>query len=383
MTQWYCPLPFRHVFVDTGGISPCCNTVNNFNIAGNIAQYLESDQLKNLQQKFLDGQKPQECLYCFSQEKIQNKSMRLDALRDYNHEIFSKSKIDFVHYSQSNICNFKCRSCGPQYSHVIDQELKKHPELTVYGGQKTSKVLTVDGKNHDWIVNNLPQIKRLLLTGGEPTVMPEVKRIFQRIQSTPDLDIQVMMTTNCSWTDDFWYELIDSMPNLHVTASVDAVGSAAELIRHGTDWSQVEYNLQWLAKHAYSLDVNTVVSCLNITDMYSLMKFCHQLQIESKLDNGGRQGALGLRHQFSVCYNSPTAGIIYFPDSAKSNIVDNLKKCLNLELDSEQVKLIQGLIRTVQASKYNEQSWQYLKQFHTKLDQIRNENHGVLLGMLQ
>jgi hypothetical protein len=381
MTQWYCPLPFRHAFVDSAGIGPCCNTVGAFNSTDNIPQYLESDKLKNLQQKFLNGEKPQECAYCFGQEQIQNKSMRLDALHDYNNEISPQTKIDFVHYSQSNICNFKCRSCGPQYSHGIAQEFKQHFELEQYQGHQKLKFVSVDSQNHDWIINNLSQIKRLLLTGGEPTFMPEVKRIFQIIKDTPSLNIQVMMTTNCSWTDDFWYQLIDSMPNLHITASVDAVGTAAELIRHGTNWPRVEHNLQWLAKHAHSLDINTVVSCLNITDMYPLMKFCHQLQIDSKLTNGGKQGDLGLRHQFSVCYDSPTMGIKHFPDIIKPRILTNLQKCLDLDLDHEQIRVIQGLIRTVSESKFNEQSWQRMKQYHTKLDQIRNENHVPLLGM--
>ena len=379
MTSWYCPLPFKHVFIDTDGISPCCNTRESFTLALGVDEYLNTPQLKALQNKFLQGQQPSECRYCFRQESIQNKSMRLDASHDYDHQIYKNSQIDFVHFSPSNLCNFKCRSCGPQYSHLIAQEVQTFGLYDNTNMQESmSKYLKVDVQQHHWIIDNLHQIKRLLLTGGEPTVMPEVKKILEYVQASSNLEIQIMITTNCSWSDDFWYELIATMPNLHITASVDAVGSAAELIRNGTQWSQVEKNLHWLAKKAHSLDINTVVGCLSIVDMYPLLKFCSELQQESKIENGGRQGSLGLRHQFSVCFDELN-GITHFPDNIKKIVVQNLNRCLELPLDEEQTRTVTGLIKTVQESEFDAESWQLLQKYHQHLDRIRNENHSSLL----
>jgi hypothetical protein len=70
----YCPLPFKHIFIDTSGISACCNTIGSMNLPLSVDQYLVSPQLKNLQNQFLQGQKPNECRYCFDQELAQNKS---------------------------------------------------------------------------------------------------------------------------------------------------------------------------------------------------------------------------------------------------------------------------------------------------------------------
>ena len=184
-----------------------------------------------------------------------------------------------------------------------------------------------------------------------------------------------MMTTNCSWTDDFWYQMIDTIPNLHITASIDAIGPAAEIIRHGTVWPRVEHNIRWLAKHAWSLDINTVISCLNVNNLYSLLKFCRELQIASMSANGGRQGDLGLRHQFSVSYDTND-----FPPDMKIEILKNLNKCLDLDLDTEQNKVVQGLITTIQNSKFNSARWKKIVQRHTVLDKIRNENHLALFS---
>jgi MoaA/NifB/PqqE/SkfB family radical SAM enzyme len=375
MTDWYCPFPFKHVFVDSSGLSPCCNTISDFGLDVSIDQYVNHPKVLNLQKQFLAGEKPTECKSCLLQENIQSKSMRLDGLEDYKHEIFNGSQIDFVHFSQSNICNFKCRSCGPQYSHGIAQEIKQNPELSKFSSDK--KFVSVNEHNHQWIVDNLSSLKRLLITGGEPTVMPEVKKIFELVHQVQYPELNIMMTTNCSWTDDFWYDCIKSMPNLHITASLDGVGSVAELVRHGTAWKQVEHNIQWLSKHAYSLDINTVISCLNINNLYPLLEFCRKLQIESQAKNGGRQGDLGLRHQFSVATGK--VGIDNFPDHMKSSILEHLHQCLQLDLDHEQYRIVQGLIVTVTNSQFNRHKWDQLVQYHSLLDKIRDENHLALL----
>ena len=193
MTNWYCPLPFKHIFVDSTGLSPCCNTVSEFGLDVDIEQYKSHPKVIKLQSQFLSGDVPEACGFCQKQERVQNKSMRLDALDDYNHEIFETTQFDFIHFSQSNLCNFKCRSCGPQDSHGIAQEYSKYPELII---PVNAKVVAVNQNNHQWIIDNLSSLKRLYLTGGEPTIMPEIRKIIEQVSSQPYPDSNIMITTN-------------------------------------------------------------------------------------------------------------------------------------------------------------------------------------------
>lgn len=364
------------MFIDSTGLSPCCNTVTKFGLSGTVDEYLNHPKLKEFQISFLTGQKPQACSMCWTQELIQNKSMRLDGIRDYNNNIYTESDIDFVHYSQNNICNFKCRSCAAQYSNGIANEMNKHFPQNKKNFK--SKFLSVTKDNSDWVIQNLAKIKRLLITGGEPTVMPDVKKIFENLLEFPQPNLQIMVTTNCSWQDEFWYQVIKTMPNLHITASVDAIGSPAELIRHGTNWNQIEKNLKWLSKNAHSLDINTVISCLNIGHLYPLLKFCIDLQNESKAQNGGKQGDLGSRHQFSVA-TSHNLSIMSFPDLIKNNVVDHLKHCLDLPLDTEQENMVNGLLNKILDSQFDQKIWNQVVEYNTLLDNIRGENHEQLL----
>lgn len=384
MTSWYCPLPFKHAFVDTGGISPCCATTKNFSIDTSIGDWKSHPKLLALQQKFLNGESPSECSECQTQENIQNKSLRLDALNDYNNEIFTDTQLDFIHYSQSNICNFKCRSCNPGYSHGIANEIKNNPilnslaRLTPVSNTPAEQLLSVNMLNQQWIIDNIKDIRRLMITGGEPTVMPEIRKLFKHLQKNPQGQLQIMMTTNGSWTDEFWYDVIQSFSNLHITISIDGVGLAAELVRHGTVWAQIEYNLKWLAKNSYSLDVNTVISRLNILHLYPILKLCCEARLSSVYTNGGKQGDLGLRHQFSICNFPAFMNITNFPDAEKTAIIEQLTRCLELDLDQEQISLVTGLITTINNSKYNEKLWKETEQYHYALDRIRNEDHTRL-----
>jgi len=369
MKQWYCPLPFRHAFVDSTGISACCQTPR---YATTLEQWPSHPELKKLQQEFLDGTVPSVCNGCVKQEKTQGRSLRTDSNRDYDNQIFYDSKINFVDYRSSNICNFKCRSCNPVFSNGISQEARAHPSLSEFYQHTESKIATVTDLNSEWIMSNLRQMQRLMFTGGEPTVIPEVKKIIKKIINDQLTTMQILITSNASFTDDFWYELTEFCTNLHWTLSIDAVGSAAEIIRHGTRWPVVAHNVSWMAKYSRSLDINTVVSNLNIFQLKPLLKFVRQAQLDSRAPNG-RQGDLGLRHQFYI-----TDSAVNWPDPQRQQLIDYLNTCLELDLDYEQQTTVTGLISQLENHQFNQFNWSQQNKLNTELDRIRSEQHEIL-----
>ena len=369
MKQWYCPLPFRHAFVDSTGISACCQTPR---YPTTLEQWPSHPELKKLQQEFLSGTVPNVCKGCVQQENVQGRSLRTDSNQDYNNQIFYDTQISFVDYRSSNICNFKCRTCDSNFSNGISQEARAHPSLAEFYQHTQSKIVSVTDSNSEWIMSNLSQMQRLMFTGGEPTVIPEVKTIIKKIINDQLFDIQILITSNASFTDQFWYELTESCTNLHWTLSIDAVGSTAEIVRHGTRWPVIENNLIWMAKHSHSLDVNTVVSHLNIFQLGPLLKFIRKAQLDSRSPHG-RQGNLGLRHQFHV-----TDSAVNWPDSQRQQLIEYLDTCLELDLDSEQQSMVSGLISQLKNHNFNQLKWNRRHRLDTELDRIRSEQHEML-----
>ena len=373
MSDWYCPLPFRHVFVDSTGVAVCCKTPRQ---SIDLDQWANSKHVKNIQQQMLDGQVPAMCQVCVNEEKITGRSLRTDSQQDYNYQRFTETAIDFVDYRANNICNFKCRSCSPAFSHGIDNETKNSIVLQKFHQPTDKKIVTINDANTEWIGRNLKQIKRLMLTGGEPTRMPEIKYIIEQIVYDK-LDTQILITSNASFKDNFWYELTRLHDNLHWTVSLDAVGPAAEIVRNGTVWEVVEKNARWLASHASSMNINTTITHLNILHLGPLLQFVKELQQESIYPRG-RHGKEGIRHQFMITPDPAHLSVDCLPPDLRGKAIDHLNNCLALELDSEQKQTIEGLSTHLAQADFDSFQWQRSLEFNQELDLIRGENYMEL-----
>jgi hypothetical protein len=374
MSDWYCPLPFRHAYVDSKGISACCQTPR---YQTTLDKWTTHPELITLQQELLNGNKPSVCKGCIQQEQLYGVSLRTNSNRDYNNQIFTDAKIDFIDFRSINICNFKCRSCEPAFSHGITQEINNYPELKrFFGPAPTSKTVSVTDANIDWIMRNLGSLKRIMFTGGEPTVIPKVQDIIKTIKKD-HIDIAVLITSNASFQDDFWFDITKQLPNLHWTVSIDAVGDAAEIVRHGSDWPLIERNVAWLAQHANSLDINSVVSNLTVFGIKPLLEFGRRMQRLS-VTPVGRHGDLGCRHQFFVCQRPYHLSVDNLSEELLPIAVDYLKSCLTLDLDNEQRNMLTGLIAQIKSAKFDSKLWGKSQLYNQTLDQIRQENHLTL-----
>ena len=316
---------------------------------------------------------PGVCSGCQQQESTLGRSLRTDSQQDYSYQRFVDTKIDFVDYRASNICNFKCRSCEPVFSHGIAAEARNNTVIAKYYPVVDTKTVSMDATNIEWVRENLTQIKRLMITGGEPTYMPEIQLLVENIVYD-QLDIDVMITTNASFVNDFWCEATRLYPKLHWTVSLDAVGSAAEIVRHGTKWSLVERNVRWLSQHAASMNINTVVTNLNVMQLAPLLTFVHEIQQESKTPRG-RHGDKGCRHQFHVSQRPYYLAVDNLSQELQDRAIRHLAQCLTLDLDAEQARTIRGVLEQVQHAEFDAALWQRSVVFNTELDRIRGQNY--------
>jgi hypothetical protein len=333
--------------------------------------------LLKLQQELLAGTIPKTCQSCVRQESAYGSSLRTNSNRDYDNQVFTDTKIDFIDFRSVNICNFKCRSCNPVFSHGISQEVNNYPELQKFLGSPTnSKTASVTDANIDWIMRNLGSLKRIMFTGGEPTVIPGVRDLINRIRQDHK-DLKVLITTNASFQDDFWFEITEQLPNLHWTVSVDAVGPAAEIVRHGSDWTVIERNVTWLAHHAASLDINSVVSNISVFGMKPLLEFAVRMQEIGRTLNP-RQGWYGIRHQFHVCQRPYRLSADNLTEEMLGRAAVYLKSCLDLSLDDEQKTTVVGLIKQIESAEFDPKIWEESLHYNQILNEIRNEDHLTL-----
>ena len=366
--DFYCVAPFRQVYIDSKGVSPCCRLPRQ---ATTLKQWENNTFLKKIQQQTLLGQWPTECNSCQQEEKLYNTSLRVQSNADYD-QSDTDTQIDFIDYRSENICNFRCRSCEPGFSHLIAKELQDNPKiLSKFFPIAQKKYVTVDDVNYQWILENLAQIRRLMFTGGEPTVMPKVKLILQQVLEQQHKDLSIMITTNGSFRDDFWYDLTEKLPNLHWTISIDAIGAAAGIIRDGSDWTQIEYNARWLAKNSNSFMINSVVSNLSLFQLWPLLNFVKDLKQQSN-------GRNGCNHRFHVVMGHDHLAASNFNDQLRTQAIAYLTQCQQQSWESPTQIMLHGLKEQVTNFKFNESQWKQSQTYNLELDRLRSQDHTQL-----
>ena len=368
MADFYCVAPFRQVYMDSTGVSPCCRLPRQ---ATTLAQWENNKFLKKIQQQTLQGQWPTECNSGQQEEKLHNTSLRIQSNADYD-RLYTDTLIDFIDYRSENLCNFRCRSCEPGFSHLIAKELEDNPKiLSTFFPIKQKKYVTIDDSNYQWILNNLGQIRRLMFTGGEPTTMPKVKLILQEVLAQQHKDLLVMITSNGSFQDEFWYDLIEKIPNLHWTLSIDAVGSAASIIRDGSDWAQIEHNARWLAKNASSMMINSVISNLSLFQLWPLLDFANDLKQQSN-------GINGCDHRFHIISGNNHLAAHNFDSQLKTQAIEYLTQCQQQPWQSTIQTMLHGLTQQLINSEFNQYQWQQSQDYNLELDRLRGQDHTQL-----
>ena len=156
------------------------------------------------------------------------------------------------HFRFSNLCNYKCRSCGPRYSSAWVPDAKK---LGYTDQEKVWNIDVVEDKpNIDFLEDQIDNVNRIYFAGGEPLLMAEHWQILDKLVEKKRFDVKLSYNTNCSTLEygkknviDYWKQW--KLGKLEVWPSIDEIGERAELIRSGTVWSKVEANLKELTKH--------------------------------------------------------------------------------------------------------------------------------------
>jgi organic radical activating enzyme len=104
----------------------------------------------------------------------------------------------------SNLCNYRCRMCTPNYSSSIAKEIIKNPELKKWHLHQPD--FTADGSHLSHqenflndIIDMIPTMKAVHFTGGEPMLIPDLTKIIDSMDSQGYIsDIILYITTNGS-----------------------------------------------------------------------------------------------------------------------------------------------------------------------------------------
>ncbi|HUP56336.1 MAG TPA: twitch domain-containing radical SAM protein [Bdellovibrionota bacterium] len=210
-----------------------------------------SDHMRKLRLSFLRGDAPPECKACFLDESEGTQSTRqiMNQVHAQGFErvqatgpdgSISADGVLSLDLRLSNLCNFRCRSCGPHNSTAWTSD---GTELGMKVGKSELKLRQANRHLWPWVESRLPFVERIHFAGGEPLILADHYEIIDRLIALGRTEIALSYNTNLSVTRFKGRDvttLWERFRKLEVFVSLDGVGAAGEILRKGLDWPKTE-----------------------------------------------------------------------------------------------------------------------------------------------
>jgi uncharacterized Fe-S cluster-containing radical SAM superfamily protein len=267
----FCPMPWTGLMYNYDGQVKNC--IRSSRAIGNI----KNDSIQNIllgeenisrQHNILNQTAVDSCQVCYKLEHkksfdiISDRIFYIKELRQLPMNTYTEGQHDLhtVDVRWSNLCNFACVYCSPEFSSKWASELDQHtPQPN--DEQKTAF------KNY--ILENAHQLKHVYLAGGEPLLMKENLELLELLH--PDTTIRV--NTNLSQTDTRVFERICEFKNVHWTVSAETMGKEYEYIRYGGTWSVFLDNLSKIQSQGHKVTFNMLYFLLNYSSMFDFVDY--------------------------------------------------------------------------------------------------------------
>jgi len=296
-SETFCMLPWMHMhaFPD-GRVYPCC-LADYWHPVGDLRkntmrEVWNQDKYKAMRVNMLADKPCKECTKCYEQEKHGAFSMRNDANRNYGHLIGEiantqpdgtneEFKIRYWDVRFSNLCNFRCRSCGPIFSsNWYNDHVKLYNRKPDVLGRDMERVEYAAGDEDAMerqMVEHVPYLEQVYFAGGEPLIMKEHYILLEKLIEAGKTDIRLQYNTNFSelrFKDKHVFEYWKHFKNISVGASLDGMGAQAELIRKGANWKQTVENRERMMIEVPHVDfyVSSTVSSMNVLHVLDFHK---------------------------------------------------------------------------------------------------------------
>ena len=226
-----------------------------------LEQHWNSEHMRSVRRRMMAGETLPECEVC------NDKLLNTNVYRDYFWHLF-KHKLEDVYantdttgyttmapvswdYRFSNLCNFKCRTCGDMLSSAWESEQKTHGMVDWHNSknnwmvpQVREQITAFQDQQIEQEFNDAVEqhrVEEIYWVGGEPLMYEQHWRYMQRIVELGDGGrVYARYNTNLSRVNyrgcDLYRDLLVHLRDWQICASIDGTGTIGEYIRTGLDY---------------------------------------------------------------------------------------------------------------------------------------------------
>lgn len=240
-----------------------------------LEQHWNSDHMRSVRRRMLAGETLSECEVCNDQ------LLNTDVYRSYFNQLFGHKYSEVVSatdatghttmqpvswdYRFSNLCNFKCRTCGDMLSSAWETEQRQHDMIDWANPKNNWMRPEVKREITRFQDNEIEQefaqaveqhrVEEIYWVGGEPLMYEQHWRYMKRIIELGDGHrVYARYNTNLSrirYADtDLFSDILDHIRDWQICASIDGTGAIGEYIRTGLHYTGWLHNFRQGLAHA-------------------------------------------------------------------------------------------------------------------------------------
>jgi len=296
MSDTFCILPWTHVYTNPKGMcTSCCDSrMEPFEWQQNFKDTINHSELQKLRSDLANGVKNPHCSFCWNKEDAGLESVRQIMnnsiiYKDINVSEFTNSdysltdpKIRYLDIRSSNLCNYKCRFCGPTLSNSWVPIWRQLTKLKNDPWPKNG-IIEFDIQATD-ILDHIQYIRSVHLAGGEPVLMPGTYWLLDQFIERKLFDVRwsiISNTSRLSYGNKKITDLLKHFEDVCWSMSIDAIGKKHSYLRsNANDWDIVYQNSQTLIdmrknSSLKKLFIHCSVSWLNLYAAYDVWEMYH------------------------------------------------------------------------------------------------------------
>jgi organic radical activating enzyme len=369
-----CIIPWVHMHGNLKGeYKLCCFTEPHSSILGNKDQPLldvwNGETYKDIRLKFLNDEIPEQCKDpCYDKESLGvTNSPRQVANEWWKHYEYLQKDISpispiYLDFRFGNVCNFRCRTCGPESSTSWIKEAKE-----LFNNHRNAKLIDNWTNNvHLWESLELiyPNLENVYFAGGEPLVLEGHYKMLEFLISKNKTNINIDYNTNLSILKYKNYDLIDlwkKFKKVNLWVSCDGHGKVGEYIRKELIWEDFNNNIDKVKP--YISNISVVISVLSIYNFTELILWA----ISKKI------------YVYGTTLTNPSyLSCQILPEKEKKKIINHYIKFIENNkniLNSYYINHIANLMRFLKGTLSNREELEIqFKKTTSLLDRNRNEN---------
>jgi len=276
----FCPMPWvGFMYNFDGTVKNCIRSSDPIgNLQNNtIEEILGGVENRNRQISIQRHEPVASCQTCYNLEKnkrsfdiVSDRVFYIRELKENDPAVYDavgRPGLQTVDIRWTNLCNFACVYCNPDYSSRWADELKIQQSQPTQAQVESMKW---------YVTKNASTLKHVYLAGGEPLLMKENLELLS-ILKTVNPDINLRINTNLSKVDTQVFDRVCEFKNVHWIVSIDSIEEEFEYIRYGGRWQDFLDNLTTVKNLDHKISFNMLHFLLNPMSVFACVDYLKSL----------------------------------------------------------------------------------------------------------